>query len=353
MKSPFGSASAGVDDHAAADKMLPSQGSRPPRRSNKKKFVIGGAIIAIIVIIALAVGLGVGLTRKHNKASDVDIDHFNSTGELGNAPNRTAMWRPAVDTKWQIVLSRPLDLDNGDGYPVTPQATVYDIDVFDNPQQTIQRLQTAGIRVICYFSAGSYEDWRPDKGAFLESDMGKPLDGWKGERWLNVSSENVRSIMRQRIKLAASKGCDAIDPDNIDGYDNSNGIDLTQEQAADYIRFLSREAAQYNMTTGLKNAAGIVDDVLDDVAFSVNEECKEKSECTSYDGFINANKPVFNIEYPKDAGNGLSDSSKNRFCDDSKQENAGSNRFSTVIKKMNLDGWVQYCDGERVESKTL
>ncbi|PHH70074.1 hypothetical protein CDD82_7352 [Ophiocordyceps australis] len=263
------------------------------------------------------------------------------------------MWRPAVDTKWQIVLSRPLELDNGDGYPVTPQATVYDIDVFDNSQQTIQRLQDAGIKVICYFSAGSYEDWRPDKAAFLESDMGKPLDGWKGERWLNVSSENVRSIMRQRIKLSASKGCDAIDPDNIDGYDNKNGIDLTQDQAADYIRFLSREAAQYNMTTGLKNAAAIINDVLDDVVFSVNEQCKEKSECDSYDGFINANKPVFNIEYPHDAGNGLSDSSKNRFCDDNKPENAGSNRFSTVIKKMNLDGWVEYCDGERVESKTL
>jgi len=48
--------------------------------------------------------------------------------------------------------------------------------------------------------------------------MGNGLTGWKGERWLNISSANVRSIMTARIQLAAQKGCDGIDPDNVDGY---------------------------------------------------------------------------------------------------------------------------------------
>ena len=42
-----------------------------------------------------------------------------------------------------------------------------------------------------------------------------------GEKWLDLNSENVRRIMSKRIELAAEKGFDAIDPDNIDGYVSS------------------------------------------------------------------------------------------------------------------------------------
>jgi hypothetical protein len=72
--------------------------------------------------------------------------------------------------------------------------------------------------VICYFSAGSYEPGRPDSGDFKKEDMGAGLDGWPGEKWLKLSSENVRNIMKKRIDLAWKKGCDGVDPDNVDGY---------------------------------------------------------------------------------------------------------------------------------------
>jgi hypothetical protein len=44
------------------------------------------------------------------------------------------------------------------------------------------------------------------------------LDGWPGERWLRLGSENVRRIMKGRVELAGQKGCDGVDPDNVDGY---------------------------------------------------------------------------------------------------------------------------------------
>ena len=44
------------------------------------------------------------------------------------------------------------------------------------------------------------------------------LDGWPGERWLKLSSDNVRSIMKKRVEMSAQKGCDGIDVDNVDGY---------------------------------------------------------------------------------------------------------------------------------------
>lgn len=91
-------------------------------------------------------------------------------------------------------------------------------DLFDNHISTFKTLQDSGKKVICYFSAGSYEDWREDKGEWDDKDLGKGLEGWAGEKWVNVSSPNVHKVMKERINLAWRKGCDAIDPDNVDGY---------------------------------------------------------------------------------------------------------------------------------------
>lgn len=193
-----------------------------------KKVLIIAAVVAALTVIGLAVGLGVGLTRGG------DGDEHGESPEPqppGPGPNRTSIWKPAVGTSWQIILQKAIKLSN-DG-AVTPDTEVYDLDVFDNDAETFAKLNSSGIKVICYFSAGSYEDWRDDKGKFEQSDMGKPLDGWPGERWLNVSSPKVRSIMKDRIKLAASKGCLAIDPDNVDGYvcelykDNMSDTDVS------------------------------------------------------------------------------------------------------------------------------
>jgi endo-alpha-1,4-polygalactosaminidase (GH114 family) len=99
-----------------------------------------------------------------------------------------------------------------------PNVSIFDIDLFDTPADTIKHLHNMGKKVICYFSAGSYEDWRPDASEFTKEDLGRGLDGWPGEKWLNLESENVRRIMKSRVDLAKSKGCDGVDPDNVDGY---------------------------------------------------------------------------------------------------------------------------------------
>lgn len=97
------------------------------------------------------------------------------------------------------------------------------------------------------------------------------------------------------------------------------------------------------MTLGLKNAGDIIPDVLPIVHFSVNEQCVENAECSTFHAFIDANKPVFHIEYPSDAGKTLKADTVQHFCGDT-GDAVGSDKFSTVLKKMNLDGWVEYCD---------
>jgi hypothetical protein len=125
---------------------------------------------------------------------------------------RKALWQPAVGTKWQIVISQPIDTST----TVEPaDATVYDVDLFYTSKQDVTNLHSQGKKVICYFSAGSSENWREDYGSFQSGDMGEGLQGWEGENWLNVNSANVVNVMKKRIDMAAEKGCDAIDPDNM------------------------------------------------------------------------------------------------------------------------------------------
>ncbi|PSN63249.1 hypothetical protein BS50DRAFT_477471, partial [Corynespora cassiicola Philippines] len=171
---------------------------------------------------------------------------------------------------------------------------VIDIDLFDTDEATIADFKSSK-QVICYFSAGSREDWRPDAADF--KDVGKGLEGWEGENWVDIKSENVRNVMRKRIKMAADKGCTAVDPDNVDGFVSQDGFGYDESAYVDYIKFLANEAKSHNLAIGLKNAVSIIPDVIDFVQFAVNEQCHEYEECAEYKPFTDANKAVFNIEY--------------------------------------------------------
>lgn len=178
-----------------------------------KKLTIAG--VSLAVIIGLSVGLGVGLTRDKGGDDDNSNDSSSSDNELRGVPtNRTSLWRPKVGDSFQIVLHDPIKTD----VDIKPDVAVWDLDVYENDAATFKKLQDAGKKVICYFSAGSWEDYRDDADQFHPEDKGNKLDGWPHERWLKLSSQNVRNIMSKRIAVAASKGCDAIDPDNVDGF---------------------------------------------------------------------------------------------------------------------------------------
>jgi hypothetical protein len=129
--------------------------------------------------------------------------------------------------KFQIVLLGVPDMSK---IPLPPtDAPVWDIDLFDNPASTMKALKAAGKIVICYFSAGTAEDWRDDYRSFATADMGKVLPEWPNEKWIRIGSQSIRTIMAKRIKLAADKGCDAIDPDNTGVYSCFDGPSIVTE----------------------------------------------------------------------------------------------------------------------------
>ena len=198
-------------------------------------------------------------------------------------------WVPAVSDTWNWQLSGTIKTD--------VNAKVYDIDLFDNSAATIASLKAAGRRVVCYFSAGSSENWRSDFSRFAAADMGNALDGWAGERWLDTRSANVREIMKARLDLAASKGCDGVEPDNVDGYTNSPGFPLTSATQVDYNTFLANEAHARGLAVALKNTVDLLSQLEPYFDFAVNEQCNQYSECGGYSVFTSKGKPVFNAEY--------------------------------------------------------
>jgi len=173
----------------------------------------------------------------------------------------------------------------------------YDIDLFDAPVATIQELRDDGRKVICYFSAGSWEEWRSDAAAFPEDVLGAS-NGWPGERWLDVRRIDVLGpLMQARLDLAVSKGCDAVEPDNVDAFQTAVGFDIDGDEQVAYLRWLADEAHRRGLSIGLKNAIGLVDQVVNDFDWALNERCMEFRECELASPFIEAGKAVFHVEY--------------------------------------------------------
>ncbi len=242
-------------------------------------------------------------------------------------------WRPgATATTWQWQLSGTVDTS----YAVA----AYDVDLFDTPVATIQKLHDAGRRVICYFSAGSSENWRADDAQFAAADRGSALDGWVGERWLSVTSTNVRRVMQTRLDLARTKGCDAVEPDNVDAYANKNGLNITAAQQLDYNRFLSDQAHARGLAVGLKNDLDQVAALEGAFDFAVNEQCHEYDECGLLKPFVTADKPVFVAEY-KSAYRTNSGGARDKLCATSRVEGV-----HTLVLPEALDNSFRYsCDG--------
>ena len=53
-------------------------------------------------------------------------------------------------------------------------------------------------------------------------------------------ASSVRHVISGRLDLARSRGCDAVEPDNVDGYSNNNGLGLSKSDQLDFNRWLAR-----------------------------------------------------------------------------------------------------------------
>jgi endo-alpha-1,4-polygalactosaminidase (GH114 family) len=207
-------------------------------------------------------------------------------------PRQGDIWHPEPGATWQWQLTGEID--------TTIDVEMYDVDLFDTPASTMASLRAGGFIVVCYLSAGTYEPWRPDADTFRPEDLGRALDDWPDERWLDTRSEAVRRSVLARFDLAVARGCDGVEPDNIDGYQNDSDIDLTHADAVGFLRLLAREAHARGLSIGLKNALDLVPELVGEFDWALNEECLAYDECGALRPFLRAVKAVFHVEYVDD-----------------------------------------------------
>src|SRR5262249_29485334 len=145
-------------------------------------------------------------------------------------------WQPGPESRWQYQLQDlaafPSKGGINVGISVVPftggarvRPVVFDIDLYDldgvtpNSQAT-SAIHRQGGHALCYVSAGTWENWRPDAAAFPGSVKGRK-NGWPGEVWLNIRQRSILlPIMAARVQKCRDAGFDGVEWDNVDGYSN-------------------------------------------------------------------------------------------------------------------------------------
>jgi hypothetical protein len=222
---------------------------------------------------------------------------------FNNVPSPTGIpatagswWKPTAGSpiSWNWVIGIP---------PPTPYAKVqvYDIDGFENTATTVAALHAQNTKVICYIDVGTYEPGRPDLNLIPASDIGSDVQGWPGEKWLNIADiTGLTPLVKERMQMCAGKGFDAIEPDNLDGYTNSTGFPLTATQQLMFNEFIANTAHSLGLSVGLKNDVDQTTQLQPYFDWELDEECNKYAECSTLAPFTNANKAVFNAEYTAD-----------------------------------------------------
>jgi hypothetical protein len=195
-----------------------------------------------------------------------------SAGAVGGLPTK-GHWHPGPQTgPWQWELQGKFQL--------TPGADVYDIDAEESTVGDVRAIHRHRDKAICYIDVGSWEEFRKDKNEFPESVLGNRYEGFPNERWLDIAHfQKFAPIMEARIETCAKKRFDAVEPDNIAGYENNTGFPLTAAEQLRYNRWIAHQVHKRGMAVALKNDPKQARQLVGDFDFAIVEECFQFEEC--------------------------------------------------------------------------
>ncbi len=283
-----------------------------------------------IFTVVVAVLLLAGCTSRHPGATDAHTPRTGSASPstAGAAPPGASSvpppqrWRPRVGLSWQWQLSGVLDL--------TVDAQVYDVDAVDTSAAQVAALHAAGRRVICYVDTGSFEKGRPDASRYPTTVLGRAMDGWPDERWVDVRRWDLLGpILSDRFQSCRRKGFDGVEADNVDGYANETGFPLSGADQLTFDRRLAALAHSTGLAIGLKNDLDQAPALAPEFDFAVDEQCAQYRECEGLRVFTAAGKPVFHTEYDLPTGT---------FCPVTRPLG-----FSSIRKHVSVDAWREAC----------
>jgi hypothetical protein len=198
-------------------------------------------------------------------------------------------WQPAAGLTWDWQLTGPLDL--------THDVDVYDID-WETDQATVDALLARGIKLICYVSVGTWEEWRSDADDYPDEAIGPLWPEWD-EYFVDIRSEAVRDIVARRMDVCASRGFHALEPDNMDIFEleGDSGFPLNEAIGLEFALWLASEAHARGLAIVQKNASSLTADLVNQYDGVLTEDCFADDWCEEVLAYSEADKPVFMAEY--------------------------------------------------------
>jgi hypothetical protein len=162
----------------------------------------------------------------------------------------------------------------------------------------IAALAARGVLAVCYVSVGTREDWRADAAAFPAGVIGRPYDGWPGERFLDIRRRDLLlPLMEARFRRCAGLGFGAVEPDNIDLHVNDTGFTIGPREVAAYVRDLAAIAHGLGLRIAQKNAPDLAPALEPHLDFAMTENCMADGWCGAMAPYVRAGKAVLAAEY--------------------------------------------------------
>jgi hypothetical protein len=172
----------------------------------------------------------------------------------------------------------------------------------------VDKLHAAGIKVIAYMNAGASQ---PEYD-FPDIAKGHVMSGYPNEHYLDVRKigqpgDTVGPVLGGFMKRAAAMKVDAVDPDNVDSWDNSTGFGLNYQHGLAFNKWLAHTAHENGLGIMLKNNGKQAKDLEPYFDGAVTEEAlrprNDDPRADSYRVFTaprpdgTAGKAVFELQY--------------------------------------------------------
>jgi len=195
------------------------------------------------------------------------------------------------------------------GFDTTDGADVVFLDMDAYSKQEIKNFKQNGHLVSCYMSVGTLEkhrdDYRKNKKAWNNVVVSKQ-DGWD-EEWLDIQKpDELMDLMIPRLERAKFLGCDIVECDNVDCYENpscygplgyKDDMPLRDAQV-DYIKRLAKKAHNLGLEIISKNAVTLQPRIWNMFDGCITESCVRFNECKEYGKWCTKKgKPHFNADY--------------------------------------------------------
>jgi hypothetical protein len=189
---------------------------------------------------------------------------------------------------WQIGRVTPLERTGA------AAVDMYDLDGFLTTRAEVTTIKTTWQaatvghpKAICYLDL-AWEDYRPDAtpggGSFPASTLGLVYNGFPEERWVDFRQlDELQPMLDARIAMCAAKGFDAVELDDIDGFDppSTTGFHLTPGDVENYLAYAFNQVHEDGMTALWKNSPLLSSWGRQYTDGAVVEECYVSHACTA------------------------------------------------------------------------